>query len=238
MFNFENKVVMITGASGNLGNAVARAFRQSGARLALVARNRDLIEKAFPDLIDVPTRLFTNSADLTSPESTQALVDEILAQYGRLDILVHTVGGYRAGTPLHETPLDTLDFMLKLNATTTFNTNQAVIPHMIKQGGGKIVNIAARPGLAGRKNMAAYSASKAAVLRLTESASAEVKQHSININAILPGTIDTPSNRADMPNADHAKWVKPESLADVIQFLASDAARDVHGTAVPVYGLT
>ena len=146
--------------------------------------------------------------------------------------------GYRAGTPLHETPLDTLDFMLKLNATTTFNTNQAVIPHMIKQGGGKIVNIAARPGLAGRKNMAAYSASKAAVLRFTESASAEVKHHGININAILPGTLDTKSNRDEMPNADHAKWVKPESLADVILFLASAAARDVHGTAVPVYGLT
>ncbi|MCA9923248.1 MAG: SDR family NAD(P)-dependent oxidoreductase, partial [Anaerolineales bacterium] len=140
--------------------------------------------------------------------------------------------------PLHETPPETFDFMMKLNAATVFNTNQAVIPHMIRQGSGKIVNVAAGAGLAGRPKMAAYSASKAAVIRLTESASAEVKAHGINVNCILPGTIDTPQNRAAMPNANFDKWVQPESLADVIAFLASEAARDVHGTAVPVYGLT
>jgi NAD(P)-dependent dehydrogenase (short-subunit alcohol dehydrogenase family) len=153
-------------------------------------------------------------------------------------VLVHTVGGFRAGSPLHETPLETFEFMIKLNASTVFITNQAVMPQMLKQGSGKIINVAAAAGLAGRPKMAAYSASKAAVIRLTESTSAEVKAEGINVNCILPGTIDTPQNREAMPNANFAKWVQPESLADVIAFLASDAARDVHGAAVPVYGLT
>ena len=238
MFDFTDKVVMITGASGNLGSAVAQAFRGAGSRLALIDRHQDLLEKAFADLMNMPDRLLITAADLTNPDDVQAAIQQTLDRLGRIDVFVNTVGGYRAGTPLHETPLDTFNFMMKLNASTVFNTNQAVIPHMIQQGSGKIINIAARPGLAGRANMAAYSASKAAVLRLTESASAEVKKHGINVNAILPGTIDTPQNRENMPNADFTKWVKPESLADVILFLASDAARDVHGAAIPVYGLT
>jgi NAD(P)-dependent dehydrogenase (short-subunit alcohol dehydrogenase family) len=156
--------------------------------------------------------------------------------FGRIDVLAHTVGGFRAGTPLHETLLATLDFMLNLNAKTVFITNQAVIPHMLRQGAGKIINLAARAGLQGQSNLAAYSASKAAVIRLTESAAAELKQSGINVNCVLPGTIDTPQNREAMPDADFSRWVKPESLADVILFLASDAARDIHGAAVPVYG--
>jgi NAD(P)-dependent dehydrogenase (short-subunit alcohol dehydrogenase family) len=107
---------------------------------------------------------------------------------------------------------------------------------MIRQGSGKIINLAARPGLQGRSNMAAYSASKAAVIRLTESAAAELKHNGINVNCVLPGTIDTPQNREAMPDAEFGYWVKPASLAEVILFLASDAARDIHGAAVPVYG--
>ncbi len=238
MFDFKDKVVMITGASGNLGGAVAQVFRAGEARLVLIDRHRELIEKAFPNLIDTPDRFFNPSADLTKPEDVQAVVQQTVDRFGRIDVLVHTVGGFRAGTPLHETPLETFEFMIRLNASTVFITNQAVIPQMIKQGSGKIINVAAGAGLAGRPKMAAYSASKAAVIRLTESASAEVKAQGINVNCILPGTIDTPQNREAMPKADFAKWVQPESLADVIAFLASDAARDVHGTAVPVYGLT
>jgi NAD(P)-dependent dehydrogenase (short-subunit alcohol dehydrogenase family) len=132
--------------------------------------------------------------------------------------------------------LKTLDFLFSLNARTTFIASQAVIPKMLEQGKGKIVSVAARSGLAGGKNMSAYSAAKAAVIRLTESMSAELKLQGINVNCVLPGTIDTPQNRTDMPNSDHSRWVKPASLADVILFLASEAARDVHGAVVPVYG--
>jgi len=109
---------------------------------------------------------------------------------------------------------------------------------MLDQGSGKIIHTAARPGLEGAAGASAYSASKSAVIRLVESASAEVKQRGINVNCILPGTIDTPDNREAMPDADFSQWVNPESLADVILFLASDASRDIHGAAIPVYGLT
>lgn len=238
MFDFTNQVVMITGASGNLGSTTARAFAQTGARLALVDRHRDLIEAAFPELVDQPARLLITSADLTDQAQVNEMVAQIMAHFGRIDVLVHTVGGFRSGTPLHETSLDTLDFLLALNAKTLFITNQAVLPHMIAQGSGKVINVAARSALGGKANMAAYSAAKAAALRLTESAAAEVKASGVNVNCILPGTIDTPQNREAMPNADYSKWVQPESLADVILFLASAAARDVHGAAVPVYGLS
>jgi NAD(P)-dependent dehydrogenase (short-subunit alcohol dehydrogenase family) len=127
--------------------------------------------------------------------------------------------------------------MLDLNARSTLVMCKAAIPTMLSQGSGKIVNVAARAGLAGSANHAAYSAAKAAVMRLTESIAAEVREKGLNVNCVLPGTIDTPDNRAAMPKADTNKWVKPESLADVILFLASNAARYIHGVSLPVYGL-
>lgn len=236
MMDFTDKVVVITGASGNLGSALARAFSRAGANLALIDRHVEVLAQQILDLVDRPDRLLIRSADLTQADEVETAVHVIVDHFGRIDVLAHTVGGFRAGTPLHETPLATLDFMLSLNAKTVFITNQAVIPHMLRQGAGKIINLAARAGLQGQQNLAAYSASKAAVIRLTESAAAELKQSGINVNCVLPGTIDTPQNREAMPDADFSRWVKPESLADVILFLASDAARDIHGAAVPVYG--
>jgi NAD(P)-dependent dehydrogenase (short-subunit alcohol dehydrogenase family) len=235
MTGFKDQVVMVTGASGNLGSAVARAFEAAGAKLSLIDRHPELLEEVFPELVK-SDRYFTEDADLTKQEAVTAVVQKIIDKFGRIDVLVHTVGGFFSGSPLHETPLEKLDFMLLLNAKTTFITNQAVLQKMVPQGSGKIINIAAKPALQGNKNMSAYSAAKAAVLRLTESAAAEVKTHGININAILPGTIDTPQNREAMPKANTDNWVQPESLADVILFLASDAARDIHGAAIPVYG--
>lgn len=236
MSQFKNQVVMVTGASGNLGGAVTRAFAAAGAKLALIDRHPELLEGEFPELVKQTDRFLTENADLTDQAAVTAVVEKIVNKFGRIDVLVHTVGGFRSGAPLHETPLETLDFMLMLNAKTAFITNQAVLQKMVPQGSGKIINIAARPGLQGNKNMAAYSAAKAAVLRLTESAAAEVKSFGINVNAILPGTIDTPQNREAMPKANTDNWVQPESLADVILFLASSAARDIHGAAIPVYG--
>ena len=236
MTKFKDKVVMVTGASGNLGSAVTRAFEATGAKLALIDRHPELLEKAFPSLVRQPERCLAEDADLTNGAAVTAVVERIVGKYGRIDVLVHTVGGFFSGPPLHETPLEKLDFMLTLNVRTAFLTNQEKIKKMVPQGSGKIINIAARPSLQGNKNMSAYSAAKAAVLRLTESAAAEVKTHGINVNAILPGTIDTPQNREAMPKANTDNWVQPESLADVILFLASDAARDIHGAAIPVYG--
>ena len=236
MTQFKDKVVMVTGASGNLGSAVTRAFVDAGAKLALIDRQPERLAERFPELVSESERFLTENADLTSEAAVTAVVEKTIEKFGRIDVLVHTVGGFFSGPPLHETPLDKLEFMLTINAKTTFITNQAVLKKMVPQGSGKIINIAARPAFQGNKNMSAYSAAKAAVLRLTESAAAEVKSDGINVNAIIPGTIDTPQNREAMPNANADNWVQPESLADVILFLASPAARDIHGAAIPVFG--
>jgi len=236
MFNFTDQVVMVTGAIGNLGAAVTRAFQTSGAKLALVDRGEDRLLKSFPDLVSSADYLLVDCADLMDEGAVEASVGESIQHFGQIDVLVNTVGGFRTGTPLHETPLETWDFLLNFNARSVFIASKKVIPHMLNQGSGKIVNLAARPGLEGQAGMAAYSASKSAVLRLTESMAAELKDQGINVNCIIPGTIDTPQNREAMPNADYNNWVTPESLADVILFLSSAASRDIHGAALPVYG--
>jgi NAD(P)-dependent dehydrogenase (short-subunit alcohol dehydrogenase family) len=236
VFDFTDRVVMVTGAAGNLGTAVARAFQASGARLVLVDRAPDRLPQIFPELANSPDHFLATSVNLTDAEAVAAMVAEALQRLGRIDVLVNVAGGYRGGTPVHETSLEAWDFLLDLNARTVFITSRAVIPTMLPQGSGKIVNVAARAALSGSANTAIYSVSKSAVVRLTESMAAELKKQGINVNCVLPGTIDTPQNRASMPKADTSRWVTPEALADVILFLASDAARAVHGAAVPVYG--
>jgi len=137
---------------------------------------------------------------------------------------------------VHETDLADWDFLFEVNLRTTLLCCRAVVPQMLRQGSGRIVNVASRDGLHGGAGYSAYSASKSAVLRLTESLAAELKQSNINVNCIMPGTIDTPQNRSAMPNSDFSKWVVPEAIADVILFLISDSARAITGAALPVYG--
>ena len=237
MFDFTNQVVIITGASGNLGSRVAQEFLASGANLVLVDHSQGKLPTLFPDLATSNDHILAEGIDLTAKGSIESLASETFRRFGQIYALVNIAGGYRAGTPVHETPLDTWDFLLNLNARTVLNACQAVIPFMLQGGSGKIVNIAARQGLAGRANMGAYSASKSAVIRLTESMADELKQQNINVNCILPGTIDTPQNRKAMPSSDFKRWVSPKALAEVIMFLASPAARAIHGASIPVYGL-
>ena len=236
MYSFSNKVVMVTGAAGNVGRAAAVAFQAAGAKLALVDLGEERLQQTFPEFISSPDHFLGNCADLTDADAVEAVVSNTIERFARIDVLVNTVGGFRAGTALHETPVETWDFLLNLNARSVYMASRSVIPHMLKHRWGKIISLAARPGLAGHANMAAYSVSKSAVIRMTESMAAELRDFGINVNCILPGTIDTPQNREATPDADHSRWVKPEALADVILFLASDAAREVHGAALPVYG--
>ncbi len=235
MSEFKNKVVLITGAAGNLGQAAAEIFSAKGAHLALMDRNESGLQATRDGLpADATVNLYPT--DLIDPDSVAASVEKILADMGHIHVLANIAGGFTMGPMLHETPDKDWDFMLNLNARSVFNTCRAVIPGMLAQGGGRIVNVSARAAKEGKAKMAPYCASKAAVITLTESLSAEYKFDNINVNCILPGTVDTPQNRADMPDADHGKWVAPVALADVIAFLASDAARAVTGAAVPVYG--
>ena len=236
MFDFTDQVVLVAGAAGNLGQAVARAFGAAGARLVLLDHVPDRLPRRFPQGAGAAEFLLLDSVDAAEPEAVERAVQAALARFGRVDVLTNTVGGYRAGKPVHETSVDEWQFMLDLNARTAFVLSRAVVPHMLEQGAGKIVHVGARAALSGRAKSAAYSASKAALVRLVESLAAELRRQNVNVNCVLPGTIDTPENREAMPKADHSRWVPPEAIADVILFLASDAARAVHGAAVPVYG--
>ncbi|HID50465.1 MAG TPA: SDR family oxidoreductase [Anaerolineae bacterium] len=235
MIDFTKQVVIITGATGNVGQAAAHAFRERGARLVLAGRSWQKLEATFPDLAAAGECLFV-VADVTDAESVEALAGAAVGEYDRIDVLCNIAGGFQMGPPLHETSLKTWDFMLNLNAKSVFLTSRAVVPIMLEQGRGKIVNISSRAGLVGRPYMAPYSAAKSAVIRLTESLAAELKDQGINVNCLLPDTIDTPQNRQAMPNADFSKWVTPQAIADVILFLASSEANPIHGALLPVYG--
>jgi NAD(P)-dependent dehydrogenase (short-subunit alcohol dehydrogenase family) len=236
MFDFSGRIVMVAGASGNLGRAVVEAFRTSGANLVLLDRAPDRLEGMFPELAETADHLLLGSVDAVEAESVGGAVQRALDHFGRIDVLANTVGGYRAGQPVHETPVDTWDFMASLNARSAFVLSRAVVPGMLAQGAGKIVHVGARAALAGGARAAAYSASKAALVRLVESLAAELRRENINVNCVLPGTIDTPENREARPKADHSRWVAPEAIAQVMLFLASEAAEAINGAAIPVYG--
>jgi NAD(P)-dependent dehydrogenase (short-subunit alcohol dehydrogenase family) len=225
------RVVLITGAAGNLGAAVAQAFAGRGARLALADRNTERLAVQAAEL-----GAFTYGANATDAEQIAGLVAAVQGRYGRLDVLVNLVGTYRGGKPIHETDPDEWDFLMNVNARSVWLMCRAVVPVMLAQGGGKIVSVAARAGLQAGRGAAAYAASKAAVIRITESVSLDVRDHGINVNCVLPSTIDTPQNREMLPKADPSKWVAPEQVADAIVFLASEEAGGIHGAAIPVYG--
>ena len=236
MYNFSDQVAVVTGGAGNLGQAVVRAFHAAGARVAVVVRKpQDAVEVFGEDLPESDTCAYF-AADLADESSVTAVARDIARRFGRIDILVNTAGGIRAGTPIHETPVDVWDFMMGLNARTVFLASRAVIPHMLERRSGRIISVSARAALKGSPRHGAYNASKMAVIRLTETMAAELRHHGITANCILPGTIDTPANRAETPDADFTKWVRPESMAQVILFLASDSAADINGAAIPVYG--
>jgi NAD(P)-dependent dehydrogenase (short-subunit alcohol dehydrogenase family) len=221
--------VMLTGAAGNLGRAVAAAFAEAGANLVLLDLKGNLQES--------DRQLFV-ATDLLNAESVQAAVDQAVQRFQRIDVLCNLAGGFRMGSPVHETSDKDWNFLFDVNARTVLNTARAVVPRMLKAGGGKIVNVGAYAAQKGAAQMGAYVASKSAVIRLTETMAAELRSHNINVNCVLPTIIDTPENRAAMPDADPKRWVAPQDLARVILFLASDAARAIHGAALPVTGLS
>ncbi|MEK6550341.1 MAG: SDR family NAD(P)-dependent oxidoreductase [Pseudomonadota bacterium] len=234
MNELSGKVVIVTGAAGNLGQAVAQALGRAGAQRVLADRSSDRLAKLYPTTGAEP--LLIGDTDFTREEAVAQMVKTALGRFGRIDALVNTIGGFTGGKPVHEDDLDSWDRMLAINLRTTLLACRAVIPAMIAQGSGRIVNVGARAALGGVAGLGAYVAAKSAVIRLTETLAAELKDRQITVNCVLPGTIDTPQNRRDMPNADHSRWVPPAAIADVIVFLVSDAARAVSGASVPVYG--
>ena len=235
MSEFNHQTIIITGAAGNLGAAVAQTFAAAGANIALVDIDEERLQQ-IQDALPGGAESLIIPTNLIDPESVSTMVSRVRERFGQIDILANIAGGFTMGQLIQETKDRDWDFMMNLNVRSVFNCCRAVIPVMLEKGGGKIINISARAAREGKAKMGPYCASKAAVITLTETLSAENREKEINVNCILPGTIDTPRNREDMPDADHGKWVPPQALADVIQFLASDAARCVTGAAIPVYG--
>lgn len=231
---FTDRTVMVTGAAGNLGRAVATAFAERGANLVLVDLQRERLEALGP----ASQHRMLAPANLLVQDEVNATVSAALAHFGRIDVLCNLAGGFRMGEAVHETSDETFDFLFDLNTRSLLHCVRAVVPHMMAGGGGRIVNVGAFAAQKGAPGMGAYTASKAAVIRLTEAMAAELRERHINVNCVLPTIIDTPENRAAMPDADPARWVSPLDLAHVIVFLASDAARAVHGAALPVSGLS
>jgi len=229
--DFDAARVAVTGAAGALGEAVAHYFSTRGARVAHIDINDEVLDRTFRER---DHRHLYVACDLTDRAATAHAFQHIIGAFGGLDILANIAGGFRMGPPVHETPDADWDFLFDLNVRSIMHTAAAVVPSMIDAGHGKIINVGARAALAGAANMGPYTAAKSAVLRLTESMSEELRAYAINVNCVMPGIIDTPTNRRDMPDADHEKWAPPDEIAEVIGFLASDAARIVHGAAVPV----
>ena len=229
---FTGKVIIVTGAAGNVGSALAAHLASKGARIAAVDTVKDRLDKVVAGLLG-SGHLALSSFDLTDSAATAALVAHVVATAGRLDAVGTTVGGF-AMAKLADAGLEQWDAMFNLNVKTTWNIYRAAVPAIRRAGGGALVGIGSAAGLRGSGEMAAYSATKSAVMRLTESLADELRTDNIRVNAVLPTTIDTPQNHADMPGADSSRWVKPAAIAEVMGFLLSDAARAVSGQLLQV----
>ncbi|HEV2444649.1 MAG TPA: SDR family NAD(P)-dependent oxidoreductase [Candidatus Sulfopaludibacter sp.] len=224
-----SQIVLITGAKGGLGAHVTRAFLGAGAKVVGSARSIRDSEFDHPHFAGIP-------ADLTKPEDAGRLVAAAIERFGAPDVLVHVAGGFAYGGGIHETGDAIWEQMMDLNARAAFYVLRAVLPHLRERHAGRIVAIGSRAGVEPAANVAAYAASKAALVSLVRTAALENRDFGITANVILPGTIDTEANRRADPNADRSKWVSPERIADLALFLASDAASQITGAAIPFYG--
>jgi len=223
------EIALVTGADGGLGTHVTKALLDAGFHVAGLSPRIQQSAVDHPNFLALP-------AVLDSLDAAKKAVDTVIARFGRVDVLAHLVGGFAGGQPVADTDDATLQRMFDMNLNTAFHILRAVIPHMRKAGGGRIIGISSRAAESPGANVGAYSASKAAFSSLMKTVALENKDAGITANVILPGTMDTPANRKAMPGADTSPWVRPASVASLILWLASDAGKDVTGAAIPVYG--
>ena len=220
---------LVTGASGGLGTHVTKALLDAGFSVAGLApgiRRSDFDHAKFTAM----------AAAIDSLEAAKKATDEVIARLGRIDVLAHLVGGFAGGQTVAETDDATFERMFEMNVGSAFHILRAVIPHMRAAGGGRIVAIGSRAAEDPGPKVGAYSATKAALVSLVKTVARENKDAGITANVILPGTMDTPGNRAAMPDADRWQWVEPASVARLIVWLAGEGGKEVTGAAIPVYG--
>jgi NAD(P)-dependent dehydrogenase (short-subunit alcohol dehydrogenase family) len=234
--SFEGKVVLVAGGTGGLGRAVSLAFLKEGARTVVTYRADGEFASLQKEAGATASMVEGHRVDVTDEAAVGQLVNQIVGRFGRLDALVNTVGGYAGGIKLWDLETKTFEQMLALNLKAGYALSRAAVVPMLKQGFGAIVNVAAKAAVDHGGGAAAYAASKAAAVAMMDSLAADVKGTGVRVNSILPSIIDTDANRKAMPDADFASWPKPEDIASVILFLASDEARVIHGAAIPVYG--
>jgi NAD(P)-dependent dehydrogenase (short-subunit alcohol dehydrogenase family) len=229
MERLDDKTALITGAKGGLGTFVTNTFLAAGANVVGVSRSIQQSDFPHPRFSAVP-------GELSSGGAAQALASAVVSRFPRIDILVHLVGGFAGGASVDGTDDATFERMLDLNLRSAFHILRAVIPVMRASGSGRIVAIGSRAAVEPQPSIAAYSASKAALVSLIRTVAIENKDHGTTANVILPGTMDTPANRAADPAADFTKWIDPQQVANLALWLVSDAASQVTGAVIPVYG--
>jgi NAD(P)-dependent dehydrogenase (short-subunit alcohol dehydrogenase family) len=233
---FSGNVVVVAGGTGGLGRAVSQAFLEEGASAIVTYRTQDEFDALAQASAAHSSRLEGRRVDVTDETAVRQLVEAVVAKHQRLDALVNTVGGYAGGVKVWDIESKVLDHMLALNLRSGYALSRAVVPAMLKQGHGSIVNVASKAAFDHPAGAAAYAASKAAAVALIDSLAAELAGTGIRVNSVLPSIIDTEANRKAMPKADFAKWPKPEDIARVIVFLCSTEAKVIHGASIPVYG--
>jgi NAD(P)-dependent dehydrogenase (short-subunit alcohol dehydrogenase family) len=223
------KIALVTGANGGLGTHVTKALLNAGATVVGLSPRIQQSEFDHPNFIALP-------ATIASLAAAKRAVDSVITRCGKLDVLAHLVGSFTGGQTVAEMDDATWQRMFDANLNSAFHLLRAVIPEMRKAGGGRIIAISSRQAEEPAPTIGAYSASKAALVSLIKTVALENKGSGITANVILPGTIDTPANRKDIPGADVSTWVQPASIASLIVWLAGDAGKDVTGAAIPVYG--
>jgi NAD(P)-dependent dehydrogenase (short-subunit alcohol dehydrogenase family) len=225
----KGKVVLVTGANGGLGTFVTQAFLDAGATVIGTSRKIQQTEFNHANFVALP-------GEISTGEGAKGVVDRAVARFGKLDVLAHTVGGFAGGQSIAETDDATLQSMFDLNMNCTFYLLRAAIPVLRRASGGRIIAIGSRSALEPGPNVGAYSASKAAMVSLVKTVALENKDAGLTANVILPGTMDTPGNRKATPDADFSKWVRPAAVASLMVWLGGEAAKDVNGSVIPVYG--
>jgi NAD(P)-dependent dehydrogenase (short-subunit alcohol dehydrogenase family) len=233
---FSGKLALVSGGTGGLGRAVTLAFLSEGARVAIPYFDNHEYENLKTAAGEHAARIEAQSVDVTDEDALRSFVNSVVAKHGRIDVLVNTIGGYAGGLKLWEMDSKVFDRMLQLNLRSGFALARTVVPAMLEQGHGAIVNVAAKAAFDHAAGASAYASSKAAAVAMMDSLAADLKGTGVRVNSILPSIIDTKANRAAMPDADFSKWPKPEEIARVILFLCSDDATVIHGAALPVYG--
>jgi len=225
----KDRVVLITGAKGGLGSFVTQRFLATGA--TVVGASRSISKEDFSAFNFVPFPV-----DFTKAAAVREAVETVVSRFGKLDVLVHVLGGFAGGQTVAETDDATWEQMRDLNLTSAFYVLRAAIPHLRKSGNGRIIAIGSLTAVEPHAGLGAYVTFKSALAMLVRTVALENKDAGLTANLILPGTIDTPANRKAMPAADFSKWVRPGDVADLASWLAEDRAAQVTGTVIPIDG--